>query len=402
MTPRIPLFSVPASLAALAMALFVACSESPTTPAPPPPPACTFALSATSLSVPASGGPSVITVTAGATCTWTAQTTSPWLTITGGASGTGNGVVSVTAQPNPDTAMRTGTLTVAGLTVTVVQAAADPPTPCAFAITPTTATSTADGVRGTVAVSTTATCAWQVVQNAPWIRLVTGQSGTGPGTVEYAVDANPTAIPRTGTLTIAGLLFTLHQDGDVSACTYEVSPVQFQVCMTWSDRASQITTQDGCPWSAASTVDWITVAGAANRTGSGTLILQGEDNWLARRTGIVEVRWPAATAGQNIAVDQGGCSYAVTRPEIVVAAPGGTEQFEVWQQSDPIACGGPLQNACLWSAVSNVPWITVTTSMPRTGDDRVTLVVAVNPSSTPRVGTVTVRDKTVTVTQGGQ
>lgn len=41
------------------------------------------------------------------------------------------------------------------------------------------------------------------------------------------------------------------------------------------------------------------------------------------------------------------------------------------QSNDPISCGGPLQDACVWSAVSSAPWITITTPMPRAGDNPV-------------------------------
>ena len=55
-------------------------------------------------------------------CSWAAESNSPWIRITAGSSGSGNGSVSyaVTANPNPNA--RTGTLTIAGWTFTVTQA----------------------------------------------------------------------------------------------------------------------------------------------------------------------------------------------------------------------------------------------------------------------------------------
>ena len=41
-------------------------------------------------------------------------------------------------------------------------------------------------------------------------------------------------------------------------------------------------------------------------------------------------------------------------------ASGGSGAFDVVQQSEPYTCGGPLQNACMWTARSDVPWIVVT------------------------------------------
>jgi hypothetical protein len=126
------------------------------------------------------------------------------------------------------------------------------------------------------------------------------------------------------------------------------------------------------------------------------------DNYDAPRTGVVMVRWPTPTAGQNVRVAQAGCLYAVTRNAFSFASAGGTGTFDVIQQSDPITCGGATQDRCIWTAASDVPWITVTSSMPRTGDNPVAFSVAANDTTTPREGRITVRDKVVVISQAGR
>ena len=121
----------------------------------------------------------------------------------------------------------------------------------------------------------------------------------------------------------------------------------------------------------------------------------------APRAGLVMVRWPTPTAGQNVRVAQAGCTYGVTQSAFDVAAGGGDASFFVLQQSVPILCGGPFQDACVWSAVADVPWITITTPMPRHGDNPVAFTVAPNLTGAPRSGTITVRDKVVRVNQAG-
>jgi hypothetical protein len=113
----------------------------------------------------------------------------------------------------------------------------------------------------------------------------------------------------------------------------------------------------------------------------------------------VEVRWPTVTAGQNVRVLQAGCYYGVSTSNINIANVGGQGHFDVVQQSDPQLCGGPTQDACLWTAVSQTLWINITTPMPQRGDNRVTFAVAPNTSGAPRTGTIVVRDKTVTIIQ---
>ena len=65
-------------------------------------------------------------------------------------------------------------------------------------------------------------------------------------------------------------------------------------------------------------------------------------------------------------------------------------------------CGGATQDRCVWSAAANVPWITITSSMPRSGDNPVSFVVSSNAGTDARVGTITVRDKVVLITQAGK
>lgn len=125
------------------------------------------------------------------------------------------------------------------------------------------------------------------------------------------------------------------------------------------------------------------------------------DNYDAPRAGTVMVRWPTPTAGQNIQVAQAGCFYAVSPNAFDFAAGGGTGSFDVFQQSDPIVCGGATQDRCIWTALSDVPWITVTSSMPRAGDNPVAFTVAPNTTSAPRVGRILVRNQVVVITQAG-
>jgi hypothetical protein len=51
------------------------------------------------------------------------------------------------------------------------------------------------------------------VSNAPWLFIASGATGTGTGFVEYRYLTNPTRTQRTGTLTIAGLTYTVTQPG---------------------------------------------------------------------------------------------------------------------------------------------------------------------------------------------
>jgi len=87
---------------------------------------CSYSVSPTSNQLGAAGGNGQFAVNTGADCDWTATTSAAWLTITGGASGTGAGTVSYTAAPYEGTVLRTGYINVEDKKHTVRQ---DAPTP---------------------------------------------------------------------------------------------------------------------------------------------------------------------------------------------------------------------------------------------------------------------------------
>ncbi|MBL8135577.1 MAG: PD40 domain-containing protein [Acidobacteria bacterium] len=81
---------------------------------------------------------------------------------------------------------------------------------CAVTLAPTSALAPPAGATQTVQVSVGGGCGWTAASNDPWLTVTGGSSGTGSGTVTYGVTVNPGA-PRTGSLSIWGQLFPVHQ-----------------------------------------------------------------------------------------------------------------------------------------------------------------------------------------------
>src|SRR5690349_11949445 len=92
-------------------------------------PPCEFAIDPTSFSTGAGAANRTVSVTTQTNCNWTATSNASWITVTGGASGTGNGVVNLAIAPNPSQSPRTGTVTIAGRTFGVSQSGTAPPNP---------------------------------------------------------------------------------------------------------------------------------------------------------------------------------------------------------------------------------------------------------------------------------
>ncbi|HME07919.1 MAG TPA: putative Ig domain-containing protein [Bryobacteraceae bacterium] len=87
------------------------------------PQSCSYSLSATSQNVSASAASGSVNVLASAGCSWTAVSNAPWIGISSGATGIGNGPVGFNVSANTTGFARSGTLIIAGQTFTVSQSA---------------------------------------------------------------------------------------------------------------------------------------------------------------------------------------------------------------------------------------------------------------------------------------
>ena len=358
---------------------------------------CTIAISPAAVTHESGGGSASIAVTAPAGCAWTATTADSWIVI-GSGSGNGPGTVTYTVPSNSSSDSRSGTITVGTERYQITQRG-QPATVCTYGVSPSSAEFTKDGGSGAFTVSAPEGCAWTATSNASWLTVATS-SGQGAGMVSYSVARHTEADSRNAAVAVADRTFAVRQSGDLGICQFSVSPVDFSPCMPASTVTTTIGTPASCPWTASTNVPWLQVSAGAG-TGTTRLSITFSDNYDAPRQGLVMIRWPTPTAGQNVRVSQAGCRYAVSRSSFGFVAGGGSGTFDVLQQSDPTECGGALQDRCVWTAQSNVPWIVVTSPMPRSGDDRVAFTVAANTASTARSGTITVRDQVVSVTQSG-
>ncbi len=169
---------------------------------------CAFGIMPTSRNFAAAGGASTVSVTAGAGCAWTAVSNAGFITITGGATGSGNGVVSFNVAANPSSSPRSGMMTIAGQTFTVTQ---DGAIACLYTINPANVVFGRIGGNSTVMVTAGSGCSWTATSNVGWIIVNGGATGSGNGVVSYTVTTNTSGKTRTGTVTIAGKTFTVKQ-----------------------------------------------------------------------------------------------------------------------------------------------------------------------------------------------
>ena len=82
---------------------------------------------------------------------------------------------------------------------------------CSYVLGSTSAWVGAGSGTGSVSVVAAAGCAWTASSNVSWLTINSGSSGNGDGVVDYSFAANTGSVALTGTLTIAGLSFTITQ-----------------------------------------------------------------------------------------------------------------------------------------------------------------------------------------------
>ncbi|MCC6367046.1 MAG: S8 family serine peptidase [Bryobacterales bacterium] len=168
---------------------------------------CTFQITRTSASVAPDGDNGRIPVNASSPfCAWSAQSTTPWITLAAGGQGQGRGALAFTAAANPTAASRSGVISLAGTTIYVYQ----PPPGCSFTLSTQSLAVPAAGGASSVTVNATPSCSWTPTAQPSWTTLTSG-AATGTANASLSSSANPANSARTGSLEIAGLLTQLLQ-----------------------------------------------------------------------------------------------------------------------------------------------------------------------------------------------
>jgi uncharacterized protein (TIGR03437 family) len=339
---------------------------------------CTISLSTTFASVPNTGGPGRVDVVTN--CSWTASTDVNWIVITSGTSGTTNGSVIYQVARNPNPQPRSGIITIGGMQVVISQAATAQSGACNYAIAPVQGSLTAAGGTGQIAVTVEEGCTWSAATTVPWITITTGASGAGNGEVGYAAAANTSPSQRRGTIVIAGLTFTLVQEG--TACTYALSPRSATFLAEGGTGSATVTSP--CTWSAGSNRNWIAITTGSPGTGDGSFSYAvAANNSAVARSGAISV------AGLTLDVSQSGlpCRVTLAKLSASLGAPGGSGTFGVTGTA-----------GCDWTASSDAPWLKVTWAAVG-GSGTVYYTAEANTSPGPRSARISVLDQVFALSQ---
>jgi hypothetical protein len=207
--------------------------------------------------------------------------------------------------------------------------------------------------------------------------------GNGDGALYYTVAPNDTAIPRSGTIIVAGQSFTVTEDG--APCSYSMSPPDQSFGVAGGSGSVAVSVVPGCDWTGTSNDSWITVnSGGGNGNGALSYAVAPNDT-TSQRSGSITI------AGQSVTITEDGihCSYSINPRDQSFGVAGGSGSVAV--SVDP---------ACGWMGASHDSWITLN-SGGGNGDGALSYVVASNDTATQRWGSITIAGQSVTITEDG-
>jgi hypothetical protein len=251
---------------------------------------CSYTINPTAQTVPAAGGPVVVSVGAAGSCAWTAASNAPWLTVSSGGTGSGPGEVRIDVQANPGSP-RNGTATIAGQALTITQESG-----CTFTVSPETIASPAGGGGAHIDIGAAPSCSWTASSAAGWITIVSAPGSTGPGGIDVSTAAN-SGPARSGTLLVAGRTVTINQD---SGCTITLGAPSATIAATGGPGSVSVSVSGGCNWTAVSNAPWIAVTGGSPGSGGGNVSFSVEPNTTgAGRSGTITIGGAGFTVNQQ-------------------------------------------------------------------------------------------------------
>lgn len=264
------------------------------------------------------------------------------LNTAGQVAGTYYGVL---AAASPQTANR--------YTFVPVQLTVVAPPVCAYSLTPNSGSvaSTAGG-GNSFTVSTTSLCSWAAptVSDPSWISITAGATGgTGSGTISYTVtQPNPGAAPRTGTITVAGQVYTITQFG--SNCSYSISPTSVSISAAATSVPVGVTVSaSGCPaWSVTPVAPGVTASPTSGTTNNTVYVNIPANTTAATLSNVLA----ATIAGTNFTFTQTGVNCTVSLSSSGIDIPVGGAINNSLGVTIPAGCSYTTNPGPSWISVS--------------------------------------------------
>lgn len=176
---------------------------------------------------------------------------------------------------------------------------------------------------------------------------------------------------------------------NVTACAYQLSQASQVFPHRGGAGTVAIAAANGCSWAAVSNDNWIVIV-SPDGEGEGVMSFEVRENFSSSpREGSITV------AGQSFIIRQAGtaggdCRGTISPTNESISVGGGTGSVDI-----------AIAPQCIWSAVSNASWITVTSQNSGIGPGTVTYSVAPNTGGGTRKGTIRIAGQTFSIKQKG-
>lgn len=280
-----------------------ACGSTVATSTGPSPAKCAVTLAVPASPVGSGGDTATVGVTTQPECAWSASSDAAWITGLTPSSGQGSAQLQIQIAANPDGTARQGDIVVNGQRARIRQ----DPAACRFELSTTEQTVPATGGIGRITFTAAAGCAWSAQADAAWVVLTGGTTGTGAGSVAFAIASNAGPTTRSASIIVAGETVKVTQQAGVpvpppiapGACSVTVSPRDVTFPATGANSSSiSVAAASSCEWSASSDSSWITVTGRTSGPGNGSVTFSVASNIGAARSGELTI------GDQTVSVNQ--------------------------------------------------------------------------------------------------
>jgi len=145
-----------------------------------------------------------------------------------------------------------------------------------------------------------------------------------------------------------------------------------------------VTAQPECAWTVSTQASWLSQFSPASGQGNGTVAFRAEPN-LAPSTREAEI--VVNDSQLRVMQEAAPCRFSLAPETQSVAA-----------SASNVSVSISVLNGCAWTARSNAEWLTITSRADGNGSGTLTFRVAANGGG-PRTGTLTIGDRTHTVSQ---
>lgn len=153
-----------------------------------------------------------------------------------------------------------------------------------------------EGEFGSFDVIAPSNCNWTATSNAEWLKILSGQNGTGNGTIQYFVTKNGTNLLRDANISVDTLTHRVRQSKKASLqCSAGADAGNQNIGAAGGNGSISINGNSNCAWKAESDSPWLMLTGNIFGAGNGTVSYTAATNFTAQ-TRQAKVSFAGGTA----------------------------------------------------------------------------------------------------------